>query len=93
MHIIPAANPDGQFLITGHNGRFAAADIPTDTDTIPGRFNANGVDLNRNWDCAWRETAVWRDEPISGGTRPFSEPESQNLRDFLLAQQPVLVVF
>ncbi|NJN55728.1 MAG: hypothetical protein HC804_13860 [Anaerolineae bacterium] len=93
LHIIPSANPDGQFLITGHNGRPATDDIPPDMDTLPGRFNANGVDLNRNWDCNWSETAVWRDQTISGGPYPFSEPESQNLRDFLLAQQPLLVVF
>ncbi|HRQ40102.1 MAG TPA: M14 family metallopeptidase [Chloroflexota bacterium] len=93
LHIILAANPDGQFLITGHNGRPATDDIPPDMDTLPGRFNTNGVDLNRNWDCNWSETAVWRDQTISGGPYPFSEPESQSLRDFLLAQQPLLVVF
>ncbi|MCB8944688.1 MAG: hypothetical protein H6658_13145 [Ardenticatenaceae bacterium] len=91
LFIIPSANPDGQALVVGQDGRFTTADIPE--DTFPGRFNGNGVDLNRNWDCDWLPTAVWRDEPVSAGREPFSEPESRALRDFLLAQQPTAVIF
>ena len=88
LHIIPSANPDGQFLVTGENGRFSAeriAQIPLE-ETLPGRFNANKVDLNRNWDCEWHKSAYWRDQWVSGGAEPFSEPETQALRDFLLGQ-------
>lgn len=53
------------------------------------RFNANRVDLNRNWD-----TYDWRtDIEISagivfggGGPQPFSEPETIAMRDWLLAR-------
>jgi hypothetical protein len=89
--LIPSANPDGQYAVTGREGRFTAAQVAA--ETTPGRFNANGVDLNRNWECDWQPTALWRDQVISGGPAPFSEPESRALRDFFLATRPALVLF
>lgn len=50
------------------------------------RFNANGVDLNRNWDTpSWKADTNQPGGVVrnSGGTRPFSEPETQALRDLL----------
>jgi murein DD-endopeptidase MepM/ murein hydrolase activator NlpD len=57
------------------------------------RWNANGVDLNRNADtdldgCAgndWTTDTVGLEgpHPGAGGEYPFSEPESRLLRDFL----------
>jgi hypothetical protein len=91
LHIIPAANPDGIHRIVGHNNRFTADDISG--DIFPGRFNANNVDLNRNWDCDWQPTAVWRNQPVSAGDYPFSEPENQYLRDFIEAKRPLVVIF
>jgi hypothetical protein len=95
--IIPAANPDGQFRVVGENGRFSPLPTPEQAeaipDTFPGRFNDNGVDLNRNWDCLWEPTARWRDQAVDPGPKPFSEPETIVLRDFFLAQQPQAVVF
>lgn len=91
LYIIPSANPDGQFRATGEEGPFFPGDV--DAETIPGRFNAHGVDLNRNWPCNWEPTGIWRDQAVSAGTSPLSEPESLALHDFLLAQQPELTVF
>ncbi|MBP8001772.1 MAG: hypothetical protein KA338_21145 [Chloroflexi bacterium] len=91
LYIIPSANPDGQFLVTGKEERFTANDVSA--DTAPGRFNGRNVDLNRNWDCQWQAEGLWRNQPVSAGTDPFSEPETQLLRDFFLAQQPSLVIF
>src|SRR5690606_26513914 len=95
LHIIPTANPDGLFLVTGQEGRFTEADIPPGDplNLLPGRFNANGVDLNRNWDCRWSATAFFRDQAISGGSAPFSERETQVLRDFLTQPTIKAVVF
>jgi serine/threonine protein kinase, bacterial len=50
------------------------------------RFNLNGVDMNRNWDSGnWTGDAIVAGylKHGSGGTRPFSEPETQALRDLL----------
>jgi hypothetical protein len=91
LHIIPAANPDGIHRIVGHNNRFTADDISG--DIFPGRFNANEVDLNRNWDCNWQPTGFWRDQTVSAGDYPFSEPENRHLRDFIEAQNPLVVIF
>lgn len=48
-----------------------------------GRFNANDVDLNRNFGCDWAATSMWRDQEVSGGTAPYSEPEAQAVRDYV----------
>ncbi|MEZ4867866.1 MAG: M14 family metallopeptidase [Caldilineaceae bacterium] len=86
LQIIPVANPDGQLLTVGRIGRFAADEVK-DT-SLMGRFNAHGVDLNRNWDCNWNATGRLGKEEISGGAAPFSEKETQILRDFLLKPTP-----
>ena len=89
--IIPAVNVDGQFLITGRDGRFTPDDVAL--ITVPGRFNARGVDLNRNWDCEWQAQAEWNGRAVNAGPAPFSEPETRALRRFLLLQRPELVIF
>ncbi len=61
--IVPVANPDGLA-----QGRTAA-----------GRFNANEVDLNRNWGCEWSAEAFWQNRQVKAGERAFSEPETQAL--------------
>jgi serine/threonine-protein kinase len=65
--------------------------IPTinpDGNTENSRYNANGVDLNRNWDTKdWKSSAAVPGYPEgktgSGGSYAFSEPETQALRDLL----------
>lgn len=59
------------------------------------RKNANGVDLNRNYDFRWeRCIAAGQDcaNPSSAfyrGPAPFSEPETQAIRDLVLEQRPL----
>jgi hypothetical protein len=48
------------------------------------RYNANGVDLNRNWG------GPGSGQDPSGGPYPFSEPETQHMRDFLIAHPNVM---
>lgn len=91
LYIVPNANPDGLYAVTSRTGRFGLADIGE--VTVPGRFNGRNVDLNRNWDCEWTPSAVWRDNQISGGNEPFSESENQYLRDFILDIDPKATVF
>lgn len=91
--VIPSANPDGLFKVIGVEGRFALADVPTETEAGAGRFNANGVDLNRNFDCKWKPESTWRGNIVSAGTHAFSEPEAVAIRDFVLTHTPTTVVF
>lgn len=58
-----------------------------------GRLNGNGVDLNRNFGCNWNINATWRDQPISAGTAPFSEPETTLLHTLITEIQPLAVIF
>lgn len=91
LYIIPAANPDGLHWATERNGRFTPEDVAE--ITIPARFNANEVDLNRNWDCEWQPVGNWNGREVSAGEQPFSEPETRALRNFFLRQDPEVVVF
>ncbi len=93
ISIIPSANPDGVYKITKKEGRFISIDIPNNLDTSSGRFNANEVDLNRNFDCKWQPESTWRSKPVSAGTSAFSEPETQAIRNFILKNNPTAVIF
>jgi len=91
--VIPVLNPDGLNKVVGTSGRFTKADVPaTESATVPGRFNANNVDLNRNFDCDWQASGTWQDKTVSGGTAAFSEVESQAMRDYVQKNDPEAVV-
>ncbi len=75
--IVPVANPDG----------YARGRIWT------GRFNVNGVDLNRNWACNWSPDAYWQQARVSPGAHPMSEPETQVLSAFITQLQPSAALF
>lgn len=51
------------------------------------RYNARGVDLNRNCEVNWHPDSV---EPP--GPAPWSEPESRALRQFILEFEPAKIV-
>jgi murein tripeptide amidase MpaA len=94
VSVIPALNPDGVYAVTGVDGRFRVDDVP-DGVTFGGaeRFNARGVDLNRNFDCKWQPESSWRGAAVSAGASAFSEPEAVALRDFVHAEEPDAVIF
>ncbi len=79
LYIVPSANPDSVIS-------------PGEKE---GRYNANGVDLNRNWDCLHVEDPLIGGElePGRGGAEPFSEPETVALRDFIVETGPTAVIF
>jgi hypothetical protein len=94
VHIIPNLNPDGTFLVTQKTGRITAADIPNPNERIAtARFNANGVDLNRNFACKWQPEATWRGQRVGAGGTAFSEPEAIALRDYVATIQPAAALF
>lgn len=93
--VIPTLNPDGLAEVVGTAGEFTADDVTmTREETTPGRFNANDVDLNRNFDCQWQSEGTWQNRAVDAGSAPFSEPESQAVRDYVSANTPdAAVVF
>jgi hypothetical protein len=90
--VIPELNPDGIAKVVGSDGRFAASDIPASADTVAGRVNANGVDVDRNFDCNWQASATWQNKKESGGTAAFSEPEAQAIQSYVTAHKPAAAV-
>jgi len=91
--IIPVLNPDGLNKVVGTSTRFSLADVPaSESVTIPGRFNANNVDLNRNFDCDWQTNASWQNKIVSGGKTVFSEPESMAIKNYIENKNPQAVI-
>ena len=72
--IIPCANPDGLYDGTTNNGF--------------GRCNANGVDLNRDFDANYRSYSSARNYT----QYPFSAAESRALRDLYTSVKPSTVI-
>ncbi len=92
--VIPSINPDGVYKVIGKEGRFALSDVPSGKQANGlGRMNAHDVDLNRNFACHWKATSTWQSKPVSAGTKAFSEPEAQAVRDFVVKTKPVGVIF
>ncbi len=82
--VIPVLNPDGLNKVVGTSSRFTAADVSKSEATqVEGRFNTNGVDLNRNFDCDWKANGTWQNKTVSGGNMPFSEPESLAFKNYI----------
>ncbi len=91
--VIPVLNPDGLVKVTGTAEKFAVSDVSKSTETlVAGRFNSNEVDLNRNFDCDWKAVGKWQSRDVSGGTSPFSEPESAALKNYVESKNPAAVV-
>lgn len=93
VSIIPSLNPDGVYSVVVKEGRFTSAEALASNSEALGRFNANEVDLNRNFDCKWQPESTWRGNIVSAGTSPFSEPEALALRDYVIKTKPKMVVF
>lgn len=84
--VIPALNPDGLFRVFGTTSVVASSiDISKVSQELQtsGRFNANDVDLNRNFDCDWQANGKWQNKTVSGGSEAFSEPESQAIKNYV----------
>jgi hypothetical protein len=91
--VIPILNPDGLNKVVDTNGRFEKSDVSSSQSLrTSGRFNANDVDLNRNFDCDWQPTGIWQTKTVSGGDQEFSEPESQALKGYIEENAPNAVV-
>ncbi|MGB3787559.1 MAG: M14 family zinc carboxypeptidase [Phormidesmis sp.] len=92
IHVVPVLNPDGRkFAEQGYSWRKNTnPNPPPGADPAP--FPNYGVDLNRNYDSTFGEVPGGSSgDPNSNvyrGPFPFSEPETQAARDYLLALFP-----
>ncbi len=92
--VIPVLNPDGLSKAVGTtSGSFKASAVTSSQSTLTAaRFNANGVDLNRNFDCDWQAKGTWQSKPVSGGSAAFSEPESKAIQSYIQTNTPAAVL-
>jgi len=85
FYIIPVVNPDG-YIYSWDSDRMWRKNR---------RYNGGGkwgVDPNRNWATGWGGPGSSGSPGSSTyrGTAPFSEPETANLRDFILAHDDIV---
>lgn len=73
--IVPCVNPDG--IQEGQ------------TDNGFGRCNAQGIDINRDFDYQWEYSSNSR---YRTGNTPFTTPEAQILRDLVLKEKPDIII-
>ena len=76
--------------IPGDVAFYLLPSLNPDGNAAESRFNANGVDLNRNWDTTdWRAKAAVpgyeAGKPGAGGPTPLSEPETSAAADYVYA--------
>ena len=98
--IIPCLNPDGVEIAL--HGKAGALELGDEVERICGgdfstwQANANGIDINHNFDAGWehlrkleREAGINSPAPTRfGGTHPNSEPETQAATTFCMTYQP-----
>merc|ERR1712215_551040 len=87
-YFLPSANPDGYEYSHNQDRYWRKNRAPN-----PGS-SCYGTDLNRNWGFHWGETGVSFDpcSEVYCGSAPFDQPESANIRDFVLTLDPVPVL-
>lgn len=93
--IVPVVNPDGFVYNESSDGYWRKNKRDNDGD---GTFSesVDGVDINRNYGFMWGYDDVGSSpDPSSNtyrGTGPFSEPETQAIRDFVNGIQPSIAL-
>ena len=90
--IVPIVNPDGRkFAEQGYSWRKNTNPNPPEGED-PAPFPSYGVDLNRNFDSKWGEIEGGSSgDPADltyRGAEPFSEPETQAVRDYVTSLFP-----
>jgi hypothetical protein len=102
VYFVPMVNPDGALLIEKgaewcgeRHAAFLRGINGGDDDFSLWKANANGVDLNNNFDALFGEGVYQRTSPAPQGYHgeyAFSEPETRALKNFTLRVAPRLTL-
>eukprot|EP01069_Polyplicarium_translucidae_P005756 Polyplicarium_translucidae@DN2848_c0_g1_i1.p1 len=85
--VVPFVNPDGYFAIE-ETGNDAIRKNRRPTCPLARRPNLAGVDLNRNYGTNFKKYHSVCDAEEYEGAGPFSEPETQCIRDIVVNYKP-----
>ena len=91
-YFMPVMNPDGYVHSNKTDRCWRKSRSCYDRFCLYGK-KCTGVDLNRNWGYKWN---LGDDFPCSNqyrGSKPFSEIETRNVRDFILAHKDKIMFF
>jgi len=89
IFIIPMVNPDGVDIaingldITNPHHRRLISNVGIHSFNKVWQANANGVDLNHNYDANWKVTASKPAPTKYAGSAPENQPESKAMADFI----------
>lgn len=89
IHIIPAVNPDGlEYDVASGNYKFWRKNRSRNND------GTYGVDLNRNYGHQWGTggSSGNANSDTYKGPRPFSEPETQAIKNYVEAHQNITIL-
>ena len=94
MWFVLVVNPDGYAYNDAQNPGGGGMWRKNRRDNGDGTF---GVDLNRNYGYMWgyddEGSSPVPDDPTYRGTGPFSEPETQAMRDFIIDHEFVITIY
>lgn len=87
-HYIEAVK-DVEHLLRNYNITFVPVASPDNFVNAKQTGTANNVNVTENFDFLWRQTNWGQRPDRNKGEYPFSETESQNIRDIILDKKPV----
>ncbi|CAB3388305.1 Hypothetical predicted protein [Cloeon dipterum] len=87
-YVLPVVNPDGYEYSHTTDRLWRKTRSAGDGQCV-------GVDANRNFDSHWLEVGASSDpcSSIYAGSRPFSEPETKAMTDFILSRRDEIKVY
>jgi hypothetical protein len=90
---IPLLNPDGHWVVTSGLDTTYRKNIRDNNENGTFELDLDGVDPNYNYDFNWAVggSGEWT-SPYYRGTAPFSENETQIMRDLCIAEKPVFAL-
>lgn len=97
-YVMPVLNPDG-YEFSHSTDRLWRKSRSSHELVSTGRLFREpcaGVDLNRNWDYNWGDKKGASDDPCDesyAGPRPFSEPETRAVSNFILRRRERFQIF